>query len=283
MFTGAEYTISAWQKRFVDSGADLALIIAPEIDGILQQAITSFQANRVPTLNCSGAFLSRTCDKWLTALNLENSGVAHPSTQLASDWSGSTKQSSEQVCLKARLGAGCEGMWIGSCEDLILKIDSLSNPTSWIVQSWLEGTAFSCSAIVDRQGNATWLPLATQCFEILSLGKSQMLRYQGGMIVDPSSGPPRPDELLTDLLSTLCSANGEALGWVGVDLLLQPNGRWVVIEVNPRLTTSILGLSQAAPYNLAESMVEAYTGIEIASSRAARGKWQIVEFTTASS
>jgi tyramine---L-glutamate ligase len=271
-------TIDAWTTFAGDSAVELALIIAPEIDGILQHAIASFQASQIPTLNCSGAFLDRSCDKWLTAACLKSSQVPHPPTQLASEWLRSDDESTKQWCLKSRLGAGCEGLWIGNYLNLISKIESLSDPASWIVQPWLDGKAYSCSAIVDRRGKATWLPLVTQSFELFTQGNARTLHYRGGKIVD-SSGPSRPDELLSELQSVLGSSHGEALGWVGVDLLLRANGQWVVIEVNPRVTTSILGLCLAAPGNLACSMIDAFSGKDSAGVAANNDTWRIVEFS----
>ncbi len=49
------------------------------------------------------------------------------------------------------------------------------------------------------------------------------------------------------------------MGYVGVDLILgrDPGGNEdYVIEVNPRLTTSYVGLRAAAKSNLAEAMVQ---------------------------
>jgi hypothetical protein len=54
-----------------------------------------------------------------------------------------------------------------------------------------------------------------------------------------------------------------AFGYVGLDLVLgdHPGGRDdVVIEVNPRLTTSYVGLRAAADANLAEALLAAAAG-----------------------
>jgi predicted ATP-grasp superfamily ATP-dependent carboligase len=54
--------------------------------------------------------------------------------------------------------------------------------------------------------------------------------------------------------------NVETLGWIGVDLLRDLNGNWIVIEVNPRMTTSVLGLSGASNSNLGQLMIEGFFG-----------------------
>jgi len=55
----------------------------------------------------------------------------------------------------------------------------------------------------------------------------------------------------------------ETVGYVGIDLVLgrDPNGSEdFVIEVNPRLTTSYVGLRAAAQGNLADAMVRISAG-----------------------
>ena len=54
-----------------------------------------------------------------------------------------------------------------------------------------------------------------------------------------------------------------ALGYVGVDLILgkaRDGSQDNVIEVNPRMTTSYVGLREATPDNLAKAMLENFTG-----------------------
>jgi len=53
------------------------------------------------------------------------------------------------------------------------------------------------------------------------------------------------------------------LGYVGVDLVLgaaEDGSRDFAIEINPRLTTSYLGLRQLAKSNLAEAMLSVAAG-----------------------
>ena len=44
-------------------------------------------------------------------------------------------------------------------------------------------------------------------------------------------------------------------GYVGVDVVLGNDGRDWAIEINPRLTTSYVGLRALAGFNLAEAML----------------------------
>ena len=51
-------------------------------------------------------------------------------------------------------------------------------------------------------------------------------------------------------------------GYLGIDMVLaqRPDQRDVVIEVNPRLTTSYVGLRELAHCNLAEAMLDVAQG-----------------------
>jgi predicted ATP-grasp superfamily ATP-dependent carboligase len=59
-------------------------------------------------------------------------------------------------------------------------------------------------------------------------------------------------------------------GYVGVDLVLTEKGP-VVIEVNPRLTTSYVGLRKIAGFNLAQAIINAVFEHELPANNQSRG------------
>ncbi len=92
------------------------------------------------------------------------------------------------------------------------------------------------------------------------------LRYLGGELPLAAGLAERARSLAERALAAMPAA----VGYVGVDLVLgrEPDGSEdVVIEINPRLTTSYVGLRAAARINLAEAMW-----------RLAQGEMQSVEF-----
>jgi predicted ATP-grasp superfamily ATP-dependent carboligase len=85
------------------------------------------------------------------------------------------------------------------------------------------------------------------------------LRYLGGELPLASGLADRARALADRAISAL----PQSVGYIGVDLVLgrEPGGSEdVVIEVNPRLTTSYVGLRAAAKSNLAEAMWLAANG-----------------------
>jgi hypothetical protein len=106
-------------------------------------------------------------------------------------------------------------------------------------------------------GPAGWLPLVPCRQRLTSDGR---FRYLGGRL-------PLPEPLAARALRLARAATAAIdppCGYLGLDLVLGPNpeGRQdVVIEVNPRLTTSYVGLRAAEPdVNLAAVMLEVAGG-----------------------
>lgn len=283
-------TISKWKQ--LAKSCDLSIVIAPEIDGILQRCVESMIEDGLPLINCSGAFLGNSASKLRTAARLTEHHLPTPPS-ISADKLEPSHLSSAQLssatglwCVKPDLGAGCDGLHIGNAEEILQVVKQIESKTDWIVQPWLDGQAFSCSAIVESQGRVNWLPLVTQRLKPAPMNEQITTRhYCGGQLVSPEKLHP-PVDLLNETLRVLNETeSGRALGWVGVDLLLKPTSprfeaQWVVIEVNPRLTTSIIGLSKASTINLAQRMIDAFQGKDC--PRLLQSQWSEVEFSPTS-
>lgn len=264
-------TIQAWIE--LASTCDLALVVAPEIDGVLQRCIREMKAAGIALLNCSGKFLDNASSKKHTAMVFGQCGIEHPKTLSLAEFLTVTHNvdHNQQWCVKSDLGAGCDGLQVGDASSIRKIVAELLTQTvkagssdwpSYIVQPWIEGTALSCSAIVDRQGRPHWFPLVTQTLESVPTVHGCSTRvYQGGRLVTDAAELSRPTALLNEVIDEMSGGlPSGAFGWVGVDLLLDQAGKWIVIEVNPRMTTSVIGLSKASPVNLAELMLAAFEG-----------------------
>ncbi len=138
----------------------------------------------------------------------------------------------------------------------------------WLVQPWLSGQAYSQAAIVDAAGQFYWLPVVSQILQTVPT-----VKYQGGCVL--------PDLVLSAahaacLQRAILSLPGTACGWIGVDFLIDERGELIVIEVNPRLTTSFVGLSAACVVSLAEQIVRAKLAMPL--SLPPSQKWGQVSF-----
>jgi predicted ATP-grasp superfamily ATP-dependent carboligase len=205
---------------------------------------------------------------------------------LVAQLSDADRQREPTWAIKPRDGVGCEGLLrvtVGQLQQAGGFAGCVASATGveleqvegsrWIVQPWLPGETLSRSAIVDYSGRLHWLPVTRQRFS-----ESGSIAYAGGS-VEPDLAAQIPN--LKRLLTRSVKALGAGpCGWVGIDFLYDPhNPRQpiTVIEVNPRLTTSFVGLSNAGAPWLAGSIVAAVHAEPLAWPRL----WQRVRFSAA--
>jgi len=98
----------------------------------------------------------------------------------------------------------------------------------------------------------------------LALGRQRLSKagafvYQGGRVPFRSRSARRAIELAVRAAGALAVASGDLTGFLGVDLVLGRQGP-VVIEINPRITTSYIGLRQIAATNLGSLILRAGRG-----------------------
>lgn len=190
---------------------DAAVVIAPETDDILASIAYWFEGSRCKLLGPNGDAVRLTADKLALSSHLQRAGVPTPEARAF-----------PPSVVKPRFGCGCQ-------ETFILDGD-------FIVQSHVIGQAVSVAFI-------NGMPLRPCSQEIGEEGGK--LSYRGGSL-------PLPHDLERRALSLACRAAGAIsglTGYYGVDLVLGDEGDWV-IEVNPRLTTSYVGLRELARNNL---------------------------------
>ena len=128
-----------------------------------------------------------------------------------------------------------------------------SYPWSRRLEEFCPGIAASVSFLCGP-GHRTALPACRQ-----HLSTDGRFVYQGGALISEQELALRATRLAHHALDAL----PPALGYVGVDLVLGRAGDGSedkVIEVNPRLTTSYVGLRAATSQNLAAALVENYVG-----------------------
>jgi tyramine---L-glutamate ligase len=239
-----------WVRLAADS--DFSIVIAPEFSGVLETSLSVLRDANSSLLNCSGAFLCNTCDKLKTARNLLASDIAHPATLRLDEVKSSDFDSlfTQEFVVKPRDGAGSDRIEICSLESLAERRLAVG-AEHFIVQPKLDGNAFSCSAVVDRTGACHWLPLVCQDLD-------QHLKYHGGRIANEAMQMKRPLEMLA---RSVAAMGARAWGWIGVDLLYDcKTEAWVVIEINPRFTTSVIGLSTILKHGLGALLRDAFLG-----------------------
>jgi predicted ATP-grasp superfamily ATP-dependent carboligase len=223
--------------------ADFTLLIAPEINGRLTQLTERAEQLGAPLISPHATFVRLASDKVKTIEHLAQAGVRVPPTfacrtpdELASIPAG-------RWVSKPKDGAGSwQVCWLDRDE----MVDRLDDSRVLCVQAFCPGRPASVAALCGC-GEPELLP---PCWQWIA---TPSFAYRGGELMTDLGMIERARRLARDAFAALPPTRG----YVGLDLILGPDPRGrddVVIEVNPRLTTSYIGLCRRAGPNLAEAM-----------------------------
>jgi predicted ATP-grasp superfamily ATP-dependent carboligase len=243
---------ASWRFEFESraSAADHTLVIAPEFDGILRGALERLAGAGGRSLNASVEFATLASDKHRTAERLAAAGVPTPHGQvIEADAERLPRDFAYPAVLKPLDGAGSQHTLLvqGPADE--------PEPYPWPrrLERFIPGRPASVAAICGP-GSRVLLP---PCWQTLS--EDGRFTYRGGALIREPTLAARARALAAHVLDAMPPAHG----YVGVDVILgnDPEGAGdVAIEVNPRLTTSYVGLRAAVRHNLAEAMVRIARG-----------------------
>ena len=232
--------------------SDAALIIAPETDGILARLSALTEETGVPLLGSSSAAVAIASDKAACYELFQQAGLPTPVTRRAAF--SSALQAAEEVgyplVVKPLDGVGCQGVCLvnepAKLADALTLLRCTTVHDEIIIQRFVAGVHASVSLLV-ADGRA--LPLSLNEQEIET---GCPFAYQGGVIPLSHSAAGQALTLAQAAVSLIPGLNG----YVGVDLILAQKEA-LLIEINPRLTTSYIGLRQVLDLNLAQAIWDA--------------------------
>ena len=233
---------------------DGVYVIAPELDDELSRRVSvAFRsakersaAEPQTTLRiCNGSVeaIDLCGDKWAMYEHFMRVGIPTIPTARVGDESISL---SWPRVLKLRMGAGSQAMQrVGSPSEwdaAISHYDARTRCTEAIAQPLLSGRSLSVGAIIDRAGTVHVLPVADQFID-----SERGFAYLGGRI--PSTVETGSFDVL--IRKTLATIPG-LYGYVGVDMLIPESSPQtpLIVEINPRLTTSYVGYQKLCQDNL---------------------------------
>lgn len=228
------------------ANVDLAWLIAPESGGAYQQIARQAEAE-VQLVSPSADFASLAGHKQATSDFLIERGIASPRGRTWSVGQPIPDLKSPLV-IKPNDGAGSRGVQRLHHQDQSgheynpLNVDA---GAVYRVEEWIEGPSFSVAMLGCSRGFVVLEP----CRQQISCDGS--FRYQGGRL--PVESPQR--ELLLETATCVAQVLPQWQGFIGLDIILSPTGA-VVIEINPRLTTSYVGLRRFYRENLAKTVVD---------------------------
>jgi tyramine---L-glutamate ligase len=221
--------------------ADYTVLIAPETDGILSKLTEVIVEVGGRSLGSGHRAIQFVSDKARLAHLFVDRGIPSPPTrmvgsrslELPTDWDG-------PIVVKPRRGAGSI--------DTSVVFDRrcprwVSRGRLAVAQPFLPGEPMSASFLVDREGRSTLLAIGRQRIRVDEDGR---ISYHGGTIPSGLDECPAAVRAALDSVVAVLPIPG-LRGFVGVDFLYGGAGRAIILEINPRPTTSYVGLARLFP------------------------------------
>lgn len=248
---------------------DYTCVIAPECDGLLlglHDAVSASGSAR--WLGCTQEAIALATSKRATAARLAAHGV--PATPAIEP--GEPGEPGE----RSDLASADAGRWVVKPDDGAGGLDTfvfdrfgdaraeyqarLADGRNPVLQSWVEGEPLSLSLVCGEHG-AELISINRQRISLNERGAEahtpQIVEFDGVQVdrIDRSGERGRQ-------LAALARRVGQAVpglrGFVGIDVVWNPERGPVVVEINPRLTVAYASLSDALNRNVAAELLAAH-------------------------
>ena len=233
--------------------AHWTLVIAPEIDGLLLQASQRVVAQGGRLLSPDPAFIELASDKRALHRVWSDQDVPVPCQRELAAGEFTPRGFPYPAVVKPADGAGSlDVRLVASSED---ESGLVGSHRRRCLQSYCRGKPASVAVLSGPKG----FRLLPPCRQMLS--HEGQFRYLGGRMPIATSLATRASRLAEQVIASLPPTRG----YYGIDLILgeAPDGSQdVAIEVNPRMTTSYVGLCQSAQGSLAAAMLAIASGEE---------------------
>ncbi len=240
------------------SQATMAWIIAPEFDDILTKLSQQSLDAGVVSLGLSSDTIQQSTDKLNMGRWFSQHGINSPATFTIEGWQQSQQRqdnasfAEDQWLAKPIKGVGCEGINFFNHAQMVDRwIEQIPNTqiADYFLQPYLPGEAASLSMIC-HASTATLL----SCNKLLVERQEDQFALKGVEI----NGMRQYWSDFNQLAQQIAAGLPDETGYLGVDVIVQ-DGKIQVLELNPRLTTSYVGLAQATDQNIAALIIAAKT------------------------
>ena len=238
---------------------DAVYVIAPELGQVLAKLVETVKTSGGTSLNCEIDAIKWASNKMATHETLKKLGLKVPETVLLDiherpeNIRRLVKQLEYPMVFKPLDGVSCDGLSIikddGDVAGAVKKVARESLSKQFMAQKLVRGKAAS-SCVISTGDKALAVTLNRQFVTLAS--PDEQSGYFGGAV-------PFDHKLEKKALKAAekaVEAVSGLKGYVGVDMILTDEEP-VIMEVNPRLTVSYIGLRKAANFNPAEAISNA--------------------------
>jgi len=218
---------------------DAALVIAPERDNILY-SLTSIIEDSTTNLGSPPEAIKLCSDKLTTTNILINKGIKTPSLI---ERDKDDQDTNTKFILKPRFGCGSEGVRL--IENGYLSKNKIKDDE--ILVEYIDGRHISSSLIVGEE-KTLFLTLNEQLINFNNFNKE--ITYLGGIVPYKTRSKKEWDKIMR--ISIDAAESMGCRGYVGIDFVVSNlSNEPYVVDINSRLTTSIVGINRVINYELA--------------------------------
>ncbi len=233
-----------WQSCMND--ADAVWIIAPESDDVLFDLTLMAEQSDCHVLGCSSESVKSASSKLQTSKLLKKNDISCIETVLFKD--ETIPDSESGWVIKPDDGVGAEDCYFCANREELKQLKDSISVEHFVIQKYLPGIPASLSMIC-YQGKAQLLACNEQQF-CFKNGKGKLTE----LVVNGMQGQWIQ---FNKIAQKIAIADKGLFGYIGVDLIVPEDGVGpesgpVVVEINPRLTTSYVGLRKSLSLNPAE-------------------------------
>ena len=230
-----------WQAAI--KNADAVWLIAPETDGLLQKLTALAVKCDKKIIGCGLKSIEIASSKLATYQALQQAGIKTIPTFTLENWQKDLGENRGKWLTKPDDGAGCEEtFFFANAADLIGLGGIWNKARRHIIQPFITGKSASICCVM-HGGKAQVLSCNAQIIEI----KNNQLSYHGSIV----NGMREHWAAFEMVANKIAQAMPDLAAYVGIDVIVE-NGEVSVVEINPRLTTSYVGLAEATGVNPAE-------------------------------
>lgn len=234
-----------WAQQI--SQVDAVWLIAPETDGLLRKLTELAVLQGKLVLGCGLASIEMFSHKLATYHALTTAGIATIATYTVKN----RPNVDGRWVVKPNDGAGCsDTLYFEQTQALTNWLKSNHIASTHLIQPYQEGIAASISCVM-HQGHAQLLTCNKQLINI----ENNVFYYAGSQI----NGMQHYWNAFESLAQKIAEWDMGLNGYIGIDVIVKPNEEIVVVEINPRLTTSYVGLAQAMEQNPAALILNTLT------------------------
>jgi len=225
--------------------SDLVWPIAPEIDLELYKVSVLVESKAKRLLNSSSQAVASCSDKFLTAQMLKKNGLAVVEThQLASF---SLIMDGGAWVIKPKDGVGCLNSYFITSQNEFDRINvQIEDKAHYIIQPYIAGEALSLSCLF-KNGKA-WLICCNRQQVAIKQKKFELEACEVNISTNKR-------QLYQQLIEKIAQSILGLWGYVGIDIIQPEFDMPLILEINPRLTTSFAGINKATGLNIGKEVI----------------------------